>query len=343
VVNSIVLMTALVPTKGHKYLIDFASTFTMFGSGKTHVIVGTLNREPIAGYLRVDAIKKAYENDSNVVIHHLSRDVPQEPSEHPDFWNVWKDIVNEFVEVGPEDFFVSSELYGIDMANVLNCKFMPCNRYREVMPIKGTDVRKNLLKNFEFILPEFQQQIRQTVTIFGAESCGKTTMTRRLAKDMNGWFIPEWAREYLETVGPEVTNEKMNIIFQGQYATQMAAEISLFDKPWVFQDTDLLSTIGYYKIFGGDYDESFPRLAKSLRSDLYVVMNDGIPFEEDPLRYGDGVRESKTQFWVDLLEEYQCKYIVVPLGTHEQQTAWVERELLKHFEEETAYIKDYTR
>src|SRR5574343_139183 len=101
------------------------------------------------------------------------------------------------------------------MANVLGCKFMPCNRYRETVPIKGTTVRQNLMNNFEFILPEFQKYIRKTVTIFGAESCGKTTMTKYLSEKMNGWFVPEWAREYLETVGSEVTDERMRDIIYG--------------------------------------------------------------------------------------------------------------------------------
>ena len=343
--NAIVLMTALVPTIGHKYLIDFAKNLSGWG-GVVNVIVGTLDREPVKGVDRFMAFTKTYLNDTKVKIHWLNRDVPQEPSEHPDFWNVWRDIVREFVDVKSDDYFVASELYGMDMANVLGCKFMTCNRYRETVQISGTEVRSDLEDNFEFILPAFQKHIRKTVTVFGAESCGKTTMTRWLSKELNGHFVPEWAREYLETVGAEITDEKMRAIIHGQHALQQTAQNDLFDKPFIFQDTDLFSTLGYYRLWGGGTDQDFDLveyLAKRNKSDLYIVMNDQIPFEEDILRYGGKDRESKTQFWVDLLEEFDCEYTVVSNTLLQKQRREVAYDVLKMFEFYTTSIREYKR
>lgn len=343
--NAIVLMTALVPTIGHKYLIDFAKNLIK-PTGTVHVIVGTMGREPVDGEKRFVAIRQAYRVNGYIKVHHLHRDVPQEPSEHPDFWNVWRDIVREFVDVKSDDYFVASELYGMDMARVLGCRFMPCNRYRETVPIKGSDVRSDLMGNFRFILPEFQHHIRKTVTVFGAESCGKTTMARRLAKDLNGWFVPEWAREYLETVGTEVTDERMAAIVEGQAAAQDTAYHDLYDKPWIFQDTDLFSTVGYYRIWGGDKRTDMSRIeqmAIDRRSDLYVVMNDQIPFEADPLRYGGTVRESRMQFWIDLLEGFDADYVVVPQGDHESQAAFLHGYLEVWFANQHRAVIDYQR
>lgn len=345
--NAIVLMTALVPTTGHKYLIDFAKELGRIGyRDRVHVIVGTLEREPVKGDLRFDAISKTYKNDPRVVVHHLYRDVPQEPSEHPDFWNVWRDIVREFVDVQPDDYFVASELYGMDMANVLGCKFMPCNRYRETIDISGTEVRSDLMNNFEFILPGFQKNIRKTVTVFGAESCGKTTMARALAKELNGHFIPEWAREYLETVGPEVTDERMRAIVEGQAALQKTAKNDLFNKPFVFCDTDLFSTLGYYRLWGGGTDHDVDLceyLAKQLKSDFYIVMNDGIPFEADPLRYGGDKRESGMQFWIDLLKEFKLPYYVVGPWEPYYQTRDVCNAVVGFFDDQHKHIREYKR
>ncbi len=341
--KAIVLMTALVPTVGHKFLIDYARNL----ADSVHVIVGTMDREPVNGSLRFNAIEKTYKHQyTDVIVHHLHRDVPQEPGEHPDFWNVWRDIVREFVDVEPDDYFVASELYGIDMANVLGCKFMPCNRYREVVPVKGTDVRNDLMDSFEFILPEFQKHIRKTVTVFGAESCGKTTMAKWLSKELNGHFVPEWAREYLETVGAEITDEKMRAIIHGQYALQKTAQNDLFNKPFIFQDTDLFSTVGYYKLWGGGTDNDNDLVeyyAKRTKSDLYIVMNDGIPFEADPLRYGGDVRESKTQYWIDLLEDFGCHYYIVKTTDQRLQQIEVAREIIKFFDNETKLIREYKR
>jgi len=343
--NSIVLMTALVPTVGHKYLIDFAKNLLGWND-KVYVLLGTMDREPVAGELRFNALVEEYQHDRSVVLHRLHGDLPQQPSEHSDFWNVWRDVVRTFVEVEPDDYIVASELYGMDMARVLGCKFMPCNRYRETISISGTEVRNNLIGNFKYILPSFQQYIRRTVTVFGAESCGKTTMTRWLAENLGGHFVPEWAREYLETVGAEITDEKMRTIVHGQYALQHTAQLSLKNKPLIFQDTDLLSTVGYYRIWGGGTDRDLDYVehrARHAKSDFYIVMNDHIPFEADPLRYGGTVRESKTQFWVDLLEEFGCKYHVVESTELGLQRLEVSVALQKFWDSEMKPIKDYVR
>lgn len=343
--NAIVLMTALVPTIGHKYLVDYAKNLAGH-RGETHVILGVLPREPVPGLDRLEALIRTYLYDENVTIHYLDRDVPQEPSEHPDFWNVWRDIVREFVDVQPDDYFVASELYGMDMANVLGCKFMPCNRYRETVPVKGTDVRNDLMDSFDLILPEFQKHIRKTVTIFGAESCGKTTMTRALSKELNGHFIPEWAREYLETVGAEVTDERMRAIVEGQAALQKTAKNDLFNKPFIFQDTDLFSTLGYYRLWGGGTDRDIDLceyLAKQLKSDFYIVMNDGIPFEADPLRYGGDKRESGMQFWIDILEEFKLPYYVVQRGGRHHQRKEVCNAVIGFFDDQHKHIWEYVR
>lgn len=342
--NAVVLMTALVPTVGHKYLIDFAKNLIGWGN-KVHVIVGTLDREPVEGNKRFIAFVREYMHDRSVVLHHLDRDVPQEPSEHPDFWAVWSDIVREFVEVEPDDYFVASELYGIDMARVLGCQFMPCNRYRETVPVKGTSVRQDLLGNFEYILPTFQPYLRKTVTVFGAESCGKTTMTRWLSTVLDGHFVPEWAREYLETVGAEVTDERMRAIITGQSAVQRTAR-TLLNKPFIFQDTDLFSTVGYYRLWGGGTDRDLDLaeyLAKQQKSDLYIVMNDGIPFEADQLRYGGDKRESKTQFWIDILEEFKLPHYVVQNTDKTMQQLEVCAVLQDFWNDSTKLIREYKR
>jgi HTH-type transcriptional repressor of NAD biosynthesis genes len=344
--NAIVLMTALVPTVGHKYLIDYAKNLLQYVGDQVHVIVGTMDREPVDSWQRVNAFRETYSNDRRIVVHRLHRDLPQDPSEHPDFWNLWRDVVREFVDVKTDDYFVASELYGMDMAEVLGCKFMPCNRYRETVPIKGTDVRNDLMDSFEFILPTFQKHIRKTVTVFGAESCGKTTMTRALAQELNGYFVPEWAREYLETVGADVTNDRMLAIVHGQSALQKTARDDLFNKPFVFQDTDLFSTLGYYKLWGHGADRDVDLCeynAKRLKSDFYIVMNDGIPFEVDPLRYGGDKRESGMQYWIDLLDEYKLPYYVVPNTDQRRQTRYACDAVINFFEDAHAHIRTYKR
>jgi NadR type nicotinamide-nucleotide adenylyltransferase len=325
-----------VPTIGHKALVEFCEALAYSNDAKAHIIVGTMNKEPIPGLMRAAAIDTLADRLPRTVVHYLNKDMPQSPEEMPEgFWELWRDAVIEMVgEVKPDDIFVASELYGIDMARVLGCRFLPFNRYRDMLDVKGTAVRGDLLGRFDNILPEFQPYLRRTVTIFGPESCGKTTMSKRLAKEMNGVFVPEWAREYLETLPtPETTIERMRDIVHGQYAIQCAAE-GVHNKPWIFRDTDLLSTLGYYDILTPDRpDEDYSLCAylfDKSKADLYIVMNDRIPFEADPLRYGGDKRESGVKFWTDLLVKHDCLYYVV-----------YETDPDKQFEEISAVLSGY--
>lgn len=347
----ITMMTALVPTIGHKALIDFCIALAHTHRGHAHIIVGTQPNEPIPGSTRVGALRIAQSGDAlRRSIHHLDRTMPQSPEEMPEgFWELWRDTVIEVVgSVGSDDIFVASELYGIDMASILGCKFMPFNRYRDMLEIKGTDVRNDLLGRFSDVLPEFQPMLRQTVTLFGPESCGKTTMAKRLAKEMNGVFVPEWAREYLETLPtPETTDDRMLDIVHGQFSMQVSAK-NIINKPWIFQDTDLLSTIGYYHIFGGAWRR--PKdialcqdLFNRSKSDLYIVMNDRIPFEQDPLRYGGDKRESDKQFWIDLLQKNGCLFYEVEEIELEKQVVEIKRVLDVFYRETTRTIRKFQR
>lgn len=318
--TKIILMTALVPTIGHKFLIDFA--YNLVPIGPTHVIISARNFEPVTPHDRRRAFEDIYRYHYIKFHLHIDDNAPQEPNgpDDKEFWQYWKKVVTDRVPVREEDYFVASELYGLDMANVLGCRFMPCDIGRNVIPIKGTEVRHTLVDNFDKILPGIQEKMARHIVLFGQESTGKTTMAKALAKEYNGTFVPEWARTYLEAVGPEVTMEKMETIVYGQSALETTVRRDIAKRLLTFYDTDLLSTIGYYRLWNGSVPDSIKGRIYTYfehhRADLYIVMCDSIPFEPDPLRYGNGKRETEKQFWIDLLKENNCNYIIAPPGNH---------------------------
>lgn len=344
--KGLILMTALVPTVGHQYLIDFALNYP--GVDVTHVIVSSRKIEPIPGHLRVRAIERQFKQavrSYDMELHHMTEDMPQYPEDDPEFWDKWKRAIVSYVEEDfqPDDVVFASEEYGIKLAEVLGCKFVPCDQSREVFPARGTDVRNNIRWNFGNIMPTFRQYFKKRIVLFGQESCGKTTMAKRLAEDFSTTWVPEWAREYLETVGPEITPEKMKTIEYGQYAA-MKASIDA-DVPLIFYDTDLLSTIGYYGIFNKEpyRDFELERLFEETKGDLYIVMPDHVPFEQDILRYGGDKRESDMQYWIDLLESRGCKYIIAPTGSHEDQADLLYWKIAEWYSDEFKAVKEFKR
>ena len=124
----------------------------------------------------------------------------------------------------------------------------------------------------------------------------------------------------------------METITVAQHAAQRVARQR--PVPFVIQDTDLLSTLGYYRLWQGSAPDLVDRLARSSMSDLYIVMNSHIPFEADPLRYGGDQRESSDDFWVDLLVERGAQHHVVRSIDRDEQLQEVSGVLLDLFYEQ---------
>lgn len=164
------------------------------------------------------------------------------------------------------------------------------------------------------------------VTVFGAESTGKTTLSQHLAAAYGATWLYEFARPYLELTHFPITRQSMMAIWHGQHVIQTMATGQL-----VIQDTDLYSTIGYWQ---------FPHWKKTLRacpsplikdasserSDLYIITPSTIPFESDPLRYGNDHREGSDDYWIDVCKQYSLPYAI--LSTQSRHNRLTEASIL---------------
>lgn len=362
--NSVVLATALVPTIGHIELVKFACRMT---SEKVLVFVQCRTFEPVGGLERKIGIFNsltAREQEKTIVIHTYDDEAPQNPDPikeaipggDKEFWEYWRRaIVNELpytIETPDQrDAVIASEQYGAVLADYLNTQFIPHDIAREIIPVKGTDVRQDMDANWNLIAPGFRPFLKTNIVIFGQESVGKTTMARELAArdDMNQQhFIPEYARGYLETVGAELSSEKMQIIAKGQWALQQLAVENADYHTNIF-DTDLLSTIGYHRIQGNNPEEIDPGILsqygtwKHFNDPIYFLMPDDIPFEEDQLRYGGDKRESTYTFWLDLLRENQCTYHMVPRGNFDKKLNWIQERIDEYVDRKFEPIRLFER
>ena len=297
------------PTIGHLRLIQFANRLSSDG---TIVIICTQPDEPFI-YERVEALRRATEPLKGVTVQHFHKTIEQNPKAKG-FWKMWRNLMIEFgMQAG--DYIVASEPYGQKVADITGGIFYPYDIDRDITPVKATNVRNNPIEHFEEILPEFQQYLRTTVTVFGAESTGKTTLSHQLAKKLGGHWLFEYARPYLENTINEITVRSMQAIHKGQVALQKHA-LDLHNKPYVIQDTDLFSTVGYWQFPHwqqtiGDCPEQLVKDALELKSDLYIITPSNIPFEADPLRYGGDVREGSDEYWIDICKRYKLPCVVL--------------------------------
>lgn len=132
-------------------------------------------------------------------------------------------------------------------------------------------------------------------------------------------------------------------IVLGQLAYENMGQSCPNNKGCAF-DTDILSTLGYYRIFMGKEPSILKDLLPGRSNKLYVLVPDDIPFEPDILRYGGNKRESTYNFWQELLDEFKCEYVELPRGlSREERVEWVSRLLLKAREHKIDNIMKFER
>jgi NadR type nicotinamide-nucleotide adenylyltransferase len=235
---------------------------------------------------------------------------------------MWHDILIGY-GLKPTDNIVTSMAYGKKLAEITGATFYPYDIDRYINPAKATPIRDDPHANFHHIIPEFQKHLKVTVTIFGAESTGKTTLSKALAERLNGYFLFEYARPYLEYTDIAITRESMSAIWKGQAALQRQAN-NLHDRPFIIQDTDLWSTVGYWQFPHwiptiGECPQGLADEARELQSDIYLVTKSNIPFEKDPIRYGGDHREGSDEFWLDICHKYELPYVILDSKDHEER------------------------
>lgn len=308
--KAFVLMTAMPPTTGHLQLVQFANRL----ADKVTVLLCTQPFEPMPTE-RVAAFREAIYNNrmDGVTLKHYAKAIPQDPKTEG-FWEMWQTILHDH-GLRPGDYIVASEKYGQKLAELTDTEFFPYDLGRDLNPAKATPVRDDPAEHFSDIIPEFRKYLTTRVTIFGAESTGKTTLSRQLAEKLNTHWIFEYARPYLENTINEITIRSMEGIWKGQRALQ-TQQSELATKPCIVQDTDLFSTVGYWQFPHwqqtlGSCPSALIDDAQRLQSDLYIVTRSNIPFEQDPLRYGGDTREGSDEYWIQVCERYHLPYIVL--------------------------------
>ncbi len=299
--RGLVLGKFLPPHLGHAYLVEFAQAY-LGESNELTVVVGTLAREPIAGTLRFRWMREMFPN-ANVV--HLTDENPQEPHEHPKFWDIWRESLRR---VAPKpDFVFASEKYGERLASELGAVFVPVDVGRSAVAISGTAIREDPMTNWKFIPRCVRPHFVRRVCVVGPESSGKTTLASDLAKHFGTTWVPEYARTFLEpraekkSVAP-VRREDMVPIARGQIASEEA--LARNAERVIISDTDALATLMWSDLLFGDHDRELESLAASHAHDLYVLTAPDVPFVTDAVRYAPSER---ARFFEDAKRELESR------------------------------------
>ncbi len=120
------------------------------------------------------------------------------------------------------------------------------------------------------------------VTLFGAESTGKTTLANLLARHYRTVVAPEFGRTYTEIHGQDAcSRQDMLKIAKGHLRLRRQAEREAARV--LFEDTDPLITAVWSDTLAGGRDAWFDRFRDY--ADLYLLCDIDLPWVRDGVRY----------------------------------------------------------
>lgn len=131
------------------------------------------------------------------------------------------------------------------------------------------------------------------VVLTGSECTGKSTLAAALAAHFGVQRVPEYVREFVDSVGRAPRFEDHGPIARGQMAAEDRATAHAREsgEPLVIQDTDLLSTIVYSRHYFGDSPQWIEDELRQRLPDLYLLCEIDLPWVADGQRDRGHLRE----------------------------------------------------
>ena len=272
----------LPPHRGHLYQIIEASTkcqnlivVISDNAEQTRALCEADGLPEISYRLRKQWFSQQVQDMSHIQVRVLDEsDIPV----YPEGWQEWSKRMREVVCAPIDAFFVGDLSYSETLASYFpEAKVELFDPSRTRYPISATEIRKNILGNWHYILGAARPFFAKKVLIAGTESCGKTTLTKCLAKLYNTSWSEEvgryYARDYLGNDETIYTDEDFGRIAHIQYEQDYHALRSA--NKVCFFDTDATYTDYFSELYMGHRNELVEKYIDHTRYDrLFYLMPD---------------------------------------------------------------------
>jgi len=124
------------------------------------------------------------------------------------------------------------------------------------------------------------------VVVTGSESTGKTTLARELAGHFGVRWVAEQSRRYAESLGRPLSSSDVDPIARWQREAEDAgrAAAARLGHPFLFLDTDLVSTVVYARHYYGECPPPIIAAARARLADIYLLCDIDVPWVGDAVR-----------------------------------------------------------
>jgi HTH-type transcriptional repressor of NAD biosynthesis genes len=261
------------PQKGHEFLGTFASAHC---GGDLTIMVESNDSQDIPGTLRAQWMREIVPGATVVNCHET---LPQDPSETPDFWTIWAEVVRRHAPEGVTHVY-ASETYGLRIAEILGAEFVPVDIERRCRDVSATRVRADPYGMWHMLPAPVRAHYCRRVVLIGPESSGKSTLANELGKVLDTVVAPEYGRLWCDVFGtPDA--EGLRAIARGHSAGVHAAKRQA--NRILVEDTDAAMTQVWADMLGHPRDPDIEAFWTA--PDLYVVCDLNAPWVDDGQRW----------------------------------------------------------
>jgi len=181
------------PHRGHKHLIDVACSQVE----RLLVIVCAKPSDTIPGDLRAAWIREIHPGVDVMCIDDVY---------DPDDSAVWAANTIRWLGRAPDVAFTSED-YGPRWAGLMGSAHVMVDRARSTIPCRGSEIRARPLAHLDVVEPCVRAFLVPRIVVLGAESTGTTTLAKALAARYRTSWVPEYGREYCETLADLFTHD----------------------------------------------------------------------------------------------------------------------------------------
>jgi len=298
--------------KGHIALADFALVHTV----SLDILVCANKNESISGNIRYNWIKDYYLHNNKVQVHLVEYNDALLPAtsvsskESAQKWAAW--LKENFSGTG---LFISSECYGDYVAEYWGIDHLCFDNKRQLVPVSATEIRQHPFKNWAYIPDIVRPYFVKKICIVGSESTGKSVLTERLAGYYHTVFVPEMARDIVNTTANCTADDLYTIA--GAHAKAIIKKIPVANK-LLFVDTDITITRSYADFLFGTTIITEDWINQANYFDLYLFLETDCMYVQDGTRLDVQDREKLNVF-------HKKEFIKQGISYHTIYGDWEER------------------
>ena len=199
----------------------------------------------------------------------------------------WADGSAKIIEAIPETIthvFSSEESYGEYFNRYYpQAEHVVIDNMRDTVNTSGTDIRNDIYGNWDMIPNCAKPYFTKKVCIIGTESCGKSTLTKQLAKYYNTNFVHEVGRDYCEKYKNQLTQNHFDSIALDHFRlTEKMAENS---NKLLFIDSEAVITQYYATKYKYNQTSLIEEIVCKQEFDLYIYLEPDVKWVDDGTRF----------------------------------------------------------